>query len=74
MKITVKCVGRQLGFVKRGKMREVTERIDGNKEEKHRWRRDWVKGRERGVRKKKEGEIWWGGVEGGAVGRATQTN
>lgn len=26
-----------------------------------------------GVRKK-EGEIWWGGVEGGAVGRATQTN
>lgn len=54
-------------------MREVTERIDGNKEEKRRWRRDWVKGRERGVRKK-EGEIWWGGVEGGAVGRATQTN
>lgn len=35
--------------------------------------KNWVKGRERGVRKK-EGEIWWGGVEGGAVGRATQTN
>lgn len=57
MKISVKCVGRQLGLLKRGKMREVTERIDGNKEEKRRWRRDWVKGRERGVRKK-EGEIW----------------
>lgn len=50
MKISVKCVGRQLGLVKRGKMREVTERIDGNKEEKRRWRRDWVE------RKRKGGE------------------